>query len=410
MPSRKRHEPTPPWIPFSERCLSVIRGRYDLRMLSSAANSHDQPVAPAPAWHAGRLFDVRDRVAGRVAGRVAEDKPPEYGADASLPARAPTRRLREAVHDAMRLRRLSDRTEEAYVHWMRRYFEFHGARDPAQLGAEHVTAFLSSLAARDHVAASTQNQALAALLFLYRDVYRVDLPWLDGLVRARRPQRLPVVLSREEVRSVLSEMRGAPRLMATLLYGSGLRLLECCRLRVKDVDFSRREITVRQGKGDKDRRTMLPASIDAPLRAHVAWAREQHGRDLAAGAGWVELPHALGRKYPDAGREWAWQWVFPATRTYVQGESGEVRRHHLHETVVQEAVRNAVLAARLSKRATCHTFRHSFATHLLEDGHDIRTVQELLGHSDVSTTMIYTHVLNRGPAGVRSPADRILPT
>ena len=307
----------------------------------------------------------------------------------------------------MRLRHLSPRTEEAYLGWMRRYHEFHGRRDPASLGAEHVTAFLNALATRRRVSASTQNQALAALLFLYREVLGVALPWLDDLVHARSPKRLPVVLTRDEVRSVLARMDGVPRLMATLLYGSGLRLLECCRLRVKDVDFGRNQIAVRRGKGDKDRVTMLPASVKPQLTAHLERGRALHARDLAHGAGRVELPGSLSRKLPTAGRDWAWQWVFPATRIYVEKHSGERRRHHLHETVVQRAVRRAVLAAGIAKRATCHTFRHSFATHLLEDGSDIRTVQELLGHKDVATTMIYTHVLNRGPSGVRSPADRL---
>jgi integron integrase len=317
-------------------------------------------------------------------------------------------RLIEAVHRAARLRRFASRTEEVYVQWMRRYFAFHGRRHPASLGAEHATAFLSALASGRQVSASTQNQALAALLFLYRDVLGIDLPWLHELVRAPRPVRLPVVMSRDEVRAVLQALDGPPRLMGTLLYGSGLRLLECCRLRAKDVDFGRRQIVVRQGKGDKDRLTMLPGAAEVALREQLAAARRQHARDLAAGAGWVELPDAFGRKSPNAGREWAWQWVFPATRTYRHVETGQVRRHHLHETVMQQAVRRAVAAARLGKRATCHTFRHSFATHLLEDGTDIRTLQELLGHRDVSTTMIYTHVLNRGPAGVRSPADRLM--
>lgn len=323
-------------------------------------------------------------------------------------ARAPAMRLSERAREAMRLRHFRPRTEEAYLGWMRRYHDFHGRRDPAALGQEQVTAFLNALATQRHVAASTQNQALAALLFLYREVLGIQLPWLEDLVHARSPARLPVVLTRAEVRAVLERMEGEPRLMVTLLYGCGLRLLECCRLRVKDVDFGRNQITVRRGKGDKDRATMLPISAKPQLAAHLERMRSQHERDLASGAGWVELPGALAKKVPSAGREWPWQWVFPATRTYVERETGEKRRHHLHETVVQHAARRAVLASGIPNRATCHTFRHSFATHLLEDGSDIRTVQELLSHKDVSTTMIYTHVLNRGPAGVQSPADRLL--
>jgi len=324
------------------------------------------------------------------------------------PRATPAPRLSERAREAMRLRHFSRRTEEAYLGWMRRYYEFHGRRDPVDLGAEHVTAFLNALAMRKRVAASTQNQALAALLFLYRDVLGIQLPWLQDLVHAKTPARLPVVLTRDEVRGVLAQMDCEPRLMATLLYGCGLGLLECCRLRIKDVDFGRNQITVRRGKGEKDRATMLPLSIKSELAAHLERVRAQHENDLLNGAGWVELPGALGKKLPSAGREWPWQWVFPATRLYVEGERGQKRRHHLHETVVQRAVRRAVLAARIQKRATCHTFRHSFATHLLEAGSDIRTVQELLGHKDVATTMIYTHVLNRGPAGVLSPADRLL--
>jgi integron integrase len=324
-----------------------------------------------------------------------------------LPAPRPPRLL-DRVRMALRARRGSRRTEKAYVGWIRRYILFHDKRHPAEMGGAEVTQFLSWLAAEKNVAASTQNQALSALLFLYRNVLEIDLPWLDDVVRAKRSERLPVVLTREEVRAVIHELHGTPRLMAVLLYGAGLRLMECARLRIKDVDFATNQIVVRSGKGDKDRVTMLPVSVKTSLAAHLQAARLQHETDLRHGAGWVELPWALARKHPNAGREWVWQWAFPATRTYVDRVTGQRRRHHLHESVLQRAVNQAVRRVGITKPATCHTFRHSFATHLLEDGQDIRTVQELLGHRDVSTTMIYTHVLNRGPAGVRSPADRLL--
>jgi integron integrase len=329
-------------------------------------------------------------------------------AEARSPYGPVAARLLDRVRIAIRTRHLSPRTEEAYVFWIRRFILFHGKRHPVEMAEAEVSAFLSALAVGERVAASTQNQALCALLFLYRHVLGIELPWLDDLVRAKRPARLPVVLTREEVAAVLRHVQGVKRLAATLLYGSGLRLLECLRLRVKDVDFGRNEIVVRGGKGDRDRRTMLPAALSGALARFVAVARRQHQRDLAAGAGWVALPHALGRKYPNAGREWGWQWVFPATRIHVDAESGQRRRHHLHESVLQRAVREAVLRAGIAKPAGCHTFRHSFATHLLEDGYDIRTIQELLGHRDVRTTMVYTHVLNRGGRGVTSPVDRLL--
>ncbi len=321
-------------------------------------------------------------------------------------------KLLDRVRLAMRAHHYSPRTEEAYVAWIKRYIFFHGKRHPSDMGADEVTRFLSSLALDGRVAASTQNQALSALLFLYREVLQQDLPWLEGVVRAKRPLRLPVVLTREEVQAVMTHLRGTPKLMATLLYGAGLRLLECARLRVKDVDFGVNHILVRDGKGQKDRVTLLPATAQADLVRHLEAVSQQHLRDLSKGAGWVALPGALERKYPNAGREWAWHWVFPATSTYVDRETGKRHRHHLHESVIQRAVKEAVRRAGVAKPATPHTFRHSFATHLLEDGYDIRTVQELLGHKEVSTTMIYTHVLNRGPAAVRSPADRLasLPT
>jgi len=323
------------------------------------------------------------------------------------PTSHPKPRLLDQVRAALRARHYSRRTEEAYVGWVRRYILFHRKRHPAQMAESEVTEFLTALAVRAKVSATTQNQALAALLFLYREVLQMKVAWLDNVVRARRHPRLPVVLSRDEVRSVLEELDGLQRLMATLMYGTGMRLMECSRLRVKDLDLPGNQIIVRAGKGNKDRITLLPAVIKPELTRHLEKVREQHQRDAAGGQGWVELPEALARKYPNAGKEWAWQWVFPATRRYRDTTTGQLRRHHLHETVLQRAFHQAVRRAGLAKPATCHTLRHSFATHLLEDGYDIRTVQELLGHRDVSTTMIYTHVLNRGWGAVRSPADRL---
>lgn len=315
-------------------------------------------------------------------------------------------RLLDQVRAAIRVRGYSRRTETAYVGWIRRFVRFHGLRHPRELGEADVSRFLTYLAVERKVSASTQNQALSALLFLYRNVLKQELKWLDDVVRARRPARLPVVLSRTEVNAILVHLEGTPLLMASLLYGAGLRVLECARLRVKDVDLDRREIVVRDGKGRKDRVTLLPESLGSPLQEHIERVRRQHQRDLGRGLGSVELPTAIERKYPRAAWEWGWQWTFPATRWYRDPVTGRRRRHHLHESVLQRAVKSAVRAADLTKPATCHTFRHSFATHLLEDGYDIRTIQELLGHRDVSTTMIYTHVLNRGGRGVRSPLDR----
>ena len=318
-------------------------------------------------------------------------------------------KLLERVRAAIRARHFSRRTERAYVGWIRRLILASGRRHPVELGPSEITAFLTSLAVDRRVAASTQNQALSAILFLYRDVLEIDLPWLSDVVRAKRPQHLPVVLARDEVRAVLGRMTGTPAMIAALLYGSGMRLLECCRLRVQDIDFARHEIIVRRGKGGRDRRTMLPASLEPGLAEHLSAMRAQHDRDLRLGGGWVELPDALTRKYPNAGRAWSWQWVFPATRHYRAHETGQLRRHHLHETAIQRSFHRAVRDAGIAKHASPHTLRHSFATHLLEDGHDIRTVQELLGHRDVTTTMIYTHVLSRpGGLGIRSPVDRIL--
>lgn len=318
---------------------------------------------------------------------------------------APT--LLAQLRAEIRTRHYSPRTEEAYVWWVRRFVRFCGLRHPRDVGQGEVTRFLSNLAVDRRVSASTQNQALSALVFLYGEVLRMPVGWLTTLVRAKRSTRMPVVLTREEVRGILDRLPGISWLVAAVLYGTGVRLLEGLRLRVKDVDFAANEIMVRGGKGDRDRVTMLPERLKGPLLHHLADVRRQHERDCAEGAGWVELPGALAVKYPRAGREWGWQWVFPTTRGYVDRASREHRRHHLHESVVQRAFREARRAAGIGKPASCHTLRHSFATHLLEAGYDIRTVQELLGHRDVRTTMIYTHVLKRGGLGVRSPADSL---
>lgn len=313
--------------------------------------------------------------------------------------------LRRRVADAIRARHFSPRTEEAYIGWIIRFQSW--SKEPIEsLKEPDIARFLTSLA-QANVSASTQNQAFNALLFLFKQVLGQDLGLISGVVRAKASQRLPVVLSKDEVRNVLGVMKGTPKLMAALLYGSGLRLLECCNLRVKDIDFALNQLVVRAGKGDKDRYTPLPSTLREPLHRHLAAVEKQHQEDLLQGLGRVELPNALSRKFPNADKEWGWQWVFPATSHYEDRVTGIKRRHHLHETVLQKAFKEARLVARLTKPAGCHTLRHSFATHLMEDGYDIRTIQELLGHSDVRTTMIYTHVLNRGGRGVLSPADRL---
>jgi integron integrase len=314
-------------------------------------------------------------------------------------------RLLDQVRELIRIRHYSIRTEQTYIQWIRRFIYFHGKRHPRDLGAEEVTAFLSDLAVRKNVAASTQNQALAALLFLYRDVLKITLPWLNDVERAKTPQRLPVVLTRPEVRALLAQLEGTPWLMTALIYGGGLRLLECLRLRIKDVDFSYRQLIIRDAKGQKDRITILPQNVIEPLRNHLVRVRLLHQSDLQEGYGRVFLPFALSAKYPNADREWAWQYVFPSARRSQDPRSGVTRRHHAPEDALQRAVKRAFRKANIVKPATVHTLRHSFATHLLEAGYDIRTVQELLGHSDVKTTMIYTHVLNRGGRAVLSPLD-----
>ena len=315
-------------------------------------------------------------------------------------------RLLEQVRGRLRIKRYSLRTERAYLYWIRRYIRDNLPKHPDELDGAAVEAFLTRLATRDHVAASTQNQALSALLFLYRDVLGIQLPWMENVVRARRPQRLPVVLSRSEVTALLARLAGREALLAGLLYGSGLRLMECIRLRVKDVDFERNELTVRDGKGGKDRKAVLPAALKRALAQQIATVRALHERDLACGLGRVHLPHALARKYPNATRELAWQYVFPATPISEDPRDGVRKRHHLDEKVLQKAVRSAALGLGLSRPVTPHTLRHCFATHLLDAGADIRTVQELLGHKDLATTQIYTHVLQRGAGGVLSPLDR----
>ena len=319
----------------------------------------------------------------------------------------PPPKLLDRVRDAIRTRHYSRRTEEAYVYWIRRYIDFHGKAHPSTMGAPEVAAFLTWLAVRQRVSASTQNQALSALLFLYRNVLGIEVGAIEHVPRARTPERLPVVLNRVEVTAVLKQLSGAVKLMVVLLYGAGLRLRECLELRVKDVDVDRREILIRQGKGLKDRVTMLPSAAKAPLLTHLEFVKQQHHDDLARWLGRVVLPFAIERKYVNAATDWRWQFVFPAARICRNPQFGPPSRYHVHESVLQRAVADAVRRAGVTKRVSCHTFRHAFATHLLEDGYDIRTVQELLGHRDVSTTMIYTHVLNRGGRGVKSPVDRL---
>jgi integron integrase len=332
--------------------------------------------------------------AHRQAGIAASNKP--------QPAK-----LLDRVRGAIRARHYSLRTEEAYVSWIRRFILFHHKRHPAEMGEPEINQFLTHLAVAENVAASTQNQALSAILFLYQEVLEADLDRVEGVVRAKKPRRLPEVLTREEVRACLNCMSGTPKIVALLLYGAGLRLLEALRLRVKDVDFTMNQIAVRDGKGQKDRITMLPAAVTPLLVDHLLQIRRIHEADLRRSYGRVYLPGALAEKYPSADRQWGWQYVFPAGSLSLDPRSGKKRRHHLDESAIQRAVKEAVLKAGVHKPATPHTLRHSFATHLLEDGYDIRTVQDLLGHQDVRTTMIYTHVLNRGGRGVRSPADQL---
>lgn len=340
----------------------------------------------------------QDERSGRADAK-ADGQPPQ-------PLAQRPRGLLEEVRRRVRAKHYSLRTEQAYVGWVRRFVVANGRRHPREMGAAEVEAFLSHLAVEGGVAASTQNQALAALLFLYREVLGVDLPWLENLTRAKRPKRLPTVLSREEVQRVLAVMDGCSGLIARLLYGTGMRLMECLRLRVKDVDFERNEILIREGKGAKDRRTVLPGRLVEPLRAQIERARVLHAQDVADGFGEARLPDALARKYPGAGRTFAWQFVFPSSQRSRDPLDGAIRRHHVDDAVLSRALAAARRVARIEKPFGAHTLRHSFATHLLESGYDLRTIQELLGHRSVATTQIYTHVLNRGGGGVVSPLDR----
>jgi integron integrase len=314
-------------------------------------------------------------------------------------------KLLHQVRDVLRRRHYSIRTEQAYVDWIKRFILYHDKRHPNQMAEEEVAQFLTYLARDRDVAPSTQNQALSALLFLYKDVLKHEIGWLEKVERAKRPAKIPVVLSRAEVKQVFAHLHGVPKLMAGLLYGSGLRLMECVRLRAKDIDFGLAQIVVRDGKGGKDRVTMLPLNLAEPLQRHLVRVKAQHEQDLEDGFGSVYLPFALGRKFPGAARQWAWQYVFPSSRLSFDPRTGKRQRHHIAEGILQSALKRAVDAAGIVKRANCHSLRHSFATDLLSNGYDIRTVQELLGHKDVSTTMIYTHVLNKPGVGVKSPLD-----
>jgi integron integrase len=357
-----------------------------------------------PDRFASRGGSARTRASRGREGRADASRRAEWPELVDRPAGL---KLLAAVRAAIRTRHYSDRTEEAYLGWIRRFILHNGKRHPGRLGELEIRDFLNHLAVEREVSASTQSQALSALLFLYRDVLNRNVDWIDGMVRAKAPRRLPVVLSRGEVKAVLGELRGSHWLMASLLYGAGLRLRECIELRVKDLDFERGQITVRSGKGQKDRVTMLPASLFLPLSRQLADVRGLHKSDVANGVP-VSLPDAFERKSPGAGLEWGWAYVFPSSNVATRQESGERRRHHVHESVLQRAVKSAVRKSGLAKRATCHALRHSFATHLLETGYDIRTIQKLMGHRDIRTTMVYTHVAEKGSLGVVSPVDALL--
>lgn len=388
-------------------------GRLVVRLLYSAERVEKIKTIRGRRWHPiEKHWTVPDtpemlgRLRALFEGEAVEDLTAEPAAPD--PKAAASGSILERVRSVVRAKHYSPRTVDTYIGWISRFIACHAGRAPEEMGEEEIGRFLSSLACDQHVSASTQNQALNAVLFLYNQVLGRKIGYLEDVVRAKKPERLPVVLTRDEVKRVVGAMRGAPRLMAMLLYGAGLRLMECCTLRVKDLDFEKGQIVVRAGKGNKDRYTMLPGAVKEPLLRHLEEVKRLHQEDIGRGLGRVAMPGALDRKYPNAGLEWGWQWVFPATSYYVDRDTGGRRLHHLHETVLQKAFKDARLRSGVTKPAGCHTLRHSFATHLLEDGHDIRTIQELLGHKDVSTTMIYTHVLNRGGQGVQSPADKLV--
>jgi integron integrase len=381
----------------------LLQALYDTGRFTASDSPEEEPLFVSTTQ------ETEVKITGTVAQNAAATAAVDIVAPVSQPAVKSTAfSLVDRLREALEARHYSPRTQEAYVQWVLRYECFHHAAAPTKLGEAGINAFLSHLATDEEVSASTQNQALAALLFLYRNVLNMPVGELGDVIRAKKPVRLPVVMSREEVRRVLSHIEGDKHLASALMYGTGMRLAECLSLRVQDIDFDRSAITVRSGKGAKDRVTMLPSSLKNPLRVHLSHVKAIHEKDLADGWGGVPLPGAIDRKYPRASKEWNWQWVFPQERRWKDPTTGQQGRYHMDESLLQRAVHEAVLAAGISKRASCHTFRHSFATHLIESGYDIRTVQELLGHSDVKTTMVYTHVLNRGPSGVRSPMDGLL--
>jgi len=381
--------------------LLVVRIPYDRTLIASIKKIPNRRwdletkvwLLPNDQSHADQLLQVLYETGLFLIPEIIEDEPKEEAS------------FIEQYREALESRHYSPRTLQAYLHWVDRFLKYNKKKNLRQLGENEINAFLTNLATRENVSSSTQNQALAALLFLFRQVFGNPVGELGEVIRAKKPTRLPVVMSRDEVRSVLSNLQGDKRLAAALMYGTGLRLMECLELRIQDIDFSQNEILIRNGKGAKDRSTMLPDSLKAELKKHLAKVKALHDRDRAEGWGSIPMPNALDRKYPNGSTEWSWQWVFPQERRWINSSTGKQGRYHMDPSLLQRAVHEAVLRAGIAKRASCHTFRHSFATHLIENGYDIRTVQELLGHSDVKTTMIYTHVLNRGPSGVRSPAD-----